>query len=91
MGDASFRDLAGADLTEGASTRVGKNPGGSAAWAFVLEPVDEAHARLITRVGAGYERFAVWLMIGLLLRPIHFGMQRRQLLSVKQRAEAAAR
>jgi hypothetical protein len=66
------------------------DPAGSATWAFVLEPV-EAGTRLITRVRAGYEGLAVGVLLGLVLRPIHFGMQRRQLLNLKRRVEAAAR
>ena len=67
------------------------DPAGSATWALVLEPVDETSTRLVTRVRAAYERFAIGVLIGLVLRPIHFGMQRRQLLNVKRRAETAAR
>ena len=63
------------------------DPAGSASWAFVLEPVDETRSRLVTRVRAGYERLAVGLMIGLIWRPIHFGMEHRQLLNIKRRAE----
>jgi len=61
---------------------------GSFTWALVLEPIDEASTRFLTRARAEYERFAVGLTLGLLWRPIHFGMQRRQLLNLKRRAEA---
>jgi hypothetical protein len=61
---------------------------GSATWAFVLEPIDETRTRLIARVRADYERFAVGLIVNLFWRPIHFGMQRRQLLTLKRRTEA---
>jgi hypothetical protein len=64
------------------------DPVGSATWAFVLEPIDETSTRLITRVRAGGERVLVGLVIGLVVRPIHFGMQRRQLLNLKRLAEA---
>ncbi len=64
---------------------------GSVTWALVLEPIDETRTRLVTRVRGEYERFAVGLMLGLVWRPIHFGMQRRQLLNLKRRVEAAAR
>lgn len=63
------------------------DPAGLATWAFVLEPVGETSSRLVTRVRASYERLAVGLMIGLIWRPIHFGMQQRQLLNVKRRVE----
>jgi hypothetical protein len=36
-----------------------------------------------------YERFAIGLMLRLVWRPIHFGMQRLQLLNLKRRVEAA--
>jgi len=65
--------------------------GGRATWALVLEPVDGTSTRLVTRLRAGYERFAVGLLIGLVGRPIHFAMQRRQLLNLKRRVQATAR
>jgi len=60
-------------------------------WAFVLEPIDETSTRLITRASGEYERRAVGLMLGLVWRPIDFGMQRRQLLTIRRRVEAGAR
>lgn len=60
---------------------------GSATWTFVLEPLGEMHTRLIARVRGGFERLAVGLMMGLVWRPVHFGMQRRQLLNLKRYAE----
>jgi hypothetical protein len=60
----------------------------SATWAFVLEPQDETSTRLLTRASGEYKRFTVALMLGLVLRPIDFGMQREQLLNLKQRVEA---
>jgi hypothetical protein len=60
-------------------------------WAFVLEPVDETSTRLVTRARGSYERLAIGLMLRLVWRPVHFGMQRRQLLNLKRRAEAAPR
>ena len=64
---------------------------GSTTWGFVLEPMDETSTRLIARVRGGFERLAIGLMIGLVWRPIHFGMQRRQLLNLKQRVQAVPR
>lgn len=55
-------------------------------WTFALEPIDETSTRLMTRM-----RGDAKLLLGLLWRPIHFGMQRRQLLNLKRRVEAAAR
>jgi uncharacterized protein (TIGR02246 family) len=64
---------------------------GSFSWTFALEPVDETSTRLLTRARAWYKTFASRLMIGLIFHPIHFGMQRRQLLNLKRRAETGAR
>lgn len=64
---------------------------GSITWAFVLEPIDKTSTRLVTRGKVWYKRPAVGLMVRLVLRPIYFGMQRRQLLSLKQRVEAGTR
>jgi hypothetical protein len=64
---------------------------GTLAWALVLEPVDETRTRLITRGSGRYERLVVGLMLGLVWRPIHFGMQRKQLLNLKRRVETATR
>ena len=66
------------------------DPSGSATWTFVLVPVDEATTRLITRVRAGFDSFALGLLFALLWRPIHFGMQRRQLINLKRLVEAAS-
>jgi hypothetical protein len=60
-------------------------------WALVLQPIDEATTRLLTRGGGNYERFAIGLMLRIVWRPIHFGMQQRQLLNLKLRVEAARR
>jgi hypothetical protein len=59
-------------------------------WAFVLEPVDERSTRLITRSRGAYDRLALGLMLKVAWHPVHFGMQRRQLLNLKRRVEAAA-
>jgi hypothetical protein len=61
---------------------------GSFTWTFVLEPIDATSTRLIVRVRSWYESLAGGLMLRLVWRPIHFGMQRRQLLNLKQRVEA---
>lgn len=63
---------------------------GSFTWAFVLEPIDATSTRLIARVRSWYESLAGGLMVRLVWRPIHFGMQRRQLLNLKRRVEATA-
>lgn len=63
---------------------------GSFTWAFVLEPIDATSTRLIARVRTCYQSLAYALMVRLVWRPIHFGMQRRQLLNIKRRVEATA-
>jgi hypothetical protein len=67
------------------------DPTGSATWAFVLEPIDGRTTRLVTRVRARFDRHISGLLFSLLFRPIHFGMQRRQLLNLRQRVEAGPR
>jgi hypothetical protein len=54
-------------------------------WAFVLEPIDAASTRLVARM-----RGDVKPILGLFWHPIHFGMQRLQLLNLKRRVEAAS-
>lgn len=63
---------------------------GSMSWAFVLEPVDERSTRLMTRSRGAYDRLALGLMLKVGWHPVHFGMQRRQLLNLKRRVEVAA-
>lgn len=60
-------------------------------WAFVLEPLDESHTRLLTRAGADYERRPVGIALNLVARPMHFAMQRRQLLNLKRRVTPRVR
>ena len=59
-------------------------------WAFVLKLVDDRSTRLITRSRGAYDRLALGLMLKAGWHPVHFGMQRRQLLNLKRRVEAAA-
>jgi PPOX class probable F420-dependent enzyme len=61
---------------------------GSMSWAFVLEPVGETGTRLITRSRGAYDRLALGLMLKVVWHPVHFGMQRRQLLNLKRLVEA---
>ncbi len=62
--------------------------GGSMSWALVLQPMGEASTRLIARSRGAYDRLALGLMLRVLWHPIHFGMQRRQLLNLKRLVEA---
>lgn len=64
---------------------------GSFTWAFVLEPIDETSTRLVTRARAWYESLAGRFIIVFIWHPIHFGMQRRQLINLKRRVEAGVR
>ena len=59
-------------------------------WAFILEPVDSATTRLLVRMRVSYQPVAKWgPYMWLLVEPAHFIMGRRQLLGIRQRAEAA--
>jgi len=61
-------------------------------WAFVLEPVDAATTRLLVRIRVGYQPAVKWApYMWLLVEPAHFVMGRRQLLGLRQRAEATSR
>ena len=64
---------------------------GSFTLVFVLEPIDETSTRLAGRARAWYKTLASRLMLELVFHPIHFGMQRRQLLNLKHRVEARTR
>ena len=56
-------------------------------WAFVLQPRDETTTRLIARCRAVPRSVAVGLLLRL-LHPVHFAMQRKQLLTLKRRVQA---
>jgi len=61
-------------------------------WAFVLEQPQPDQTRLIVRgrVASGYRPYGLPQWVALLLgRPAHFMMQRKQLLSIRRRAEAS--
>jgi hypothetical protein len=62
---------------------------GQMSWAFVLEPVDETSTRIITRSRGATGRLALGLMLKVFWHPLDFGMQRRQLLTLKRLVEAA--
>jgi hypothetical protein len=57
-------------------------------WAFVLEPLNATSTRLIARCRAAPRSVAVGLLLRL-FHPVHFAMQRKQLLTLKRRVEAA--
>lgn len=58
-------------------------------WAFVLEPAGETCTRLVTRSRGTYDRVGLGLMLKVIWHPVHFGMQRRQLLDLRRLVEAA--
>jgi pimeloyl-ACP methyl ester carboxylesterase len=59
-------------------------------WAFVLQPADATTTRLLTRMRVDYRPAAKWApYFRLLIEPAHLVMGRRQLLGIRQRAEAA--
>ena len=60
-------------------------------WAFVLEPLDANTTRLLTRMRVTYRPAAKWgPYVHLLLEPAHFVMGRRQLLGLRERAQATS-
>jgi hypothetical protein len=62
-------------------------------WAFVLDPLTPARTRLIVRAraSASYRLWRLPAFLSLLVaRPVHFVMQRRQLLGIVARAERLA-
>jgi hypothetical protein len=59
-------------------------------WAFILEPVDPATTRLLIRMRVDYQPAVKWgPYMWLLVEPAHFIMGRRQLLGLRERAQAA--
>ncbi len=61
-----------------------------ASWAFILQPLDETACRLIIRFRSTYHlSLGGFLINQALLEPIHFVMERKMLLGIKQRSERA--
>jgi hypothetical protein len=60
-------------------------------WAFILEPLDANTTRLLTRMRITYRPSTRWApYVHLLLEPAHFVMGRRQLLGLRERAQATS-
>lgn len=60
-------------------------------WTFALRPLPDGATRLLVRTRADYRPRAVLApVVGLLLEPIHFVMERGMLIGIKHRAEHAA-
>ncbi len=68
--------------------KAGRAPNGT--WGFVLEPIDAHTTRLIvcTRGGESHG-LAGKLFAWFVFDPAHFIMERKMMLGIKQRAEAA--
>ena len=58
-------------------------------WAFALDPIDEVSTRMLARSSGRYANVWAGIYLALIVRPIHFGMQRKQLLNIKRRVEAS--
>jgi hypothetical protein len=75
------------------STHVGRDPTQVGTWAFVLEPRGPGETRFIVRGRSGQRGSAPPLsqrvFEQLVFEPMHFVMERRMLLGLKQRAEGA--
>jgi hypothetical protein len=70
---------------------AGKLPDGGT-WSFALRPVDATRSRLVVRLRARFDLPPVpaWV-VARLLEPVHFVMERKQLLGIKARAEGTVR
>jgi hypothetical protein len=64
---------------------------GAITWAFALVPRDARSTRLVTRVRCRVERTVAGVLLTALIDPAAFVMTRRMLLTLKRRAEVAAR
>lgn len=62
------------------------------AWTFWLRPLEEARTRLVVRFQSDFAPTVTgWLMNKYALAPVHFWMERKMLLTLRQRAEGAER
>jgi hypothetical protein len=60
-------------------------------WAFVLDPIDALATRLIVRFRSDYDPTPAGLLFnGYGLEPVHFLMERKMLMGIRERAEQAA-
>ena len=61
-------------------------------WAFFLEELDRQRTRLLVRGRADYgPRFLIGPFARIIAAPLHFIMQRKQLIGVKQRVKRESR
>ncbi len=77
----------GKDAGGDARSRRGVSSG---TWLWYLDPVDEAHTRLITRMRDQYRWTSPYLLIQLAVDAFDFPFMRKVLLGIKARAEAWA-
>lgn len=69
---------------------MGSNTSEPGTWGLYLKPIDDHTTRLIIRGrGRGNGSIASWIGHYLLLEPAHFVMERKMMLGIKARAEAA--
>ncbi|MEO8285214.1 MAG: hypothetical protein ABI670_02120 [Chloroflexota bacterium] len=68
-------------------TRVNGSISGESSWAFVLEPLDNEHTRLIERSRSDFRPHLVGKSMMALFEPIDFFMMRRHLLNLKELVE----
>jgi hypothetical protein len=60
-------------------------------WLWYLDPIDETHTRLLTRMRDEYRWTSPFILVQLLTDVLDFPFMRRVLLGIKARAEARAR
>ena len=66
----------------------GEPPPYSVTWALVLDPIDDTTTRLITRCRGTPRSPFYAVLTRFVAHPIHYAMQRKQLLNIKRRVEA---
>lgn len=76
-------------LPERALVLGGISPDWEGSWAFVLEPLGSDRTRLVTRYRAGFAPNAKMAVMLPVLGAVHAVMERKQLKTIKQRAEAS--
>ena len=72
------------------SDAVGRRGVSSGTWLWHLEPIDERHTRLLTRMRDHYRWTSPYVLIQLAVDAFDFPFMRKALLGIKARAEARA-
>jgi hypothetical protein len=78
------RSLSPGSPLSGEASRPGEP---RATWAFSLDPIDDARTRLVVRVRAEYEPSLAAALVSPIIRAMHDVMERKQLVTIKQRVE----